>query len=206
MNRGGEKKVIKTWSRRSTVMPEMVGHTHRGAQREEVHPGVRDREHGRPQARRVRADAAVQGAHDEGRQGRGRRRRAGRGAAGAAPREARNGDRSARHREVRPHLGAEGGPGAGPDSRPRRQPRAGDAAVRPQGHRARHREGAALGDRQRAAARTASAATSIACSSTACYANQGPSQKRIRPAPMGRAFRVVKRTAHLTVRVAERAR
>jgi large subunit ribosomal protein L22 len=40
---------------------------------------------------------------------------------------------------------------------------------------------------------------------TACYANQGPSQKRIRPAPMGRAFRVVKRTAHLTVRVAERA-
>jgi large subunit ribosomal protein L22 len=37
-----------------------------------------------------------------------------------------------------------------------------------------------------------------------CYANQGPSMKRIRPAPMGRAFRVVKRTAHLTVEVAER--
>jgi large subunit ribosomal protein L22 len=39
----------------------------------------------------------------------------------------------------------------------------------------------------------------------ACYADQGPSMKRIRPAPMGRAFRVVKRTAHLTVKVAERA-
>ena len=39
---------------------------------------------------------------------------------------------------------------------------------------------------------------------SACYAGQGPSQKRVRPAPMGRAFRVVKRTAHLTVRVAER--
>jgi large subunit ribosomal protein L22 len=39
---------------------------------------------------------------------------------------------------------------------------------------------------------------------SACYANQGPSMKRIRPAPMGRAFRVVKRTAHLTVHVAER--
>src|SRR4051794_36268300 len=39
---------------------------------------------------------------------------------------------------------------------------------------------------------------------SACYADQGPSMKRIRPAPMGRAFRVVKRTAHLTVRVAER--
>jgi len=38
----------------------------------------------------------------------------------------------------------------------------------------------------------------------ACYADQGPSQKRVRPAPMGRAFRVLKRTAHLTVKVAER--
>ena len=27
MNRGGEKKVVKTWSRRSTVIPEFVGHT-----------------------------------------------------------------------------------------------------------------------------------------------------------------------------------
>ncbi len=27
MNRGGDKKVIKTWSRRSTVVPEMIGHT-----------------------------------------------------------------------------------------------------------------------------------------------------------------------------------
>ncbi|MEP0766062.1 MAG: 30S ribosomal protein S19 [Fimbriimonadia bacterium] len=27
MNSAGEKRIIKTWSRRSTVMPEMVGHT-----------------------------------------------------------------------------------------------------------------------------------------------------------------------------------
>jgi small subunit ribosomal protein S19 len=27
MNRASEKKVVKTWSRRSTVIPEMVGHT-----------------------------------------------------------------------------------------------------------------------------------------------------------------------------------
>jgi len=27
MNKKGEKKVIKTWSRRSTIFPEMVGHT-----------------------------------------------------------------------------------------------------------------------------------------------------------------------------------
>jgi large subunit ribosomal protein L22 len=39
---------------------------------------------------------------------------------------------------------------------------------------------------------------------SACYANQGQSMKRVRPAPMGRAYRVVKRTAHLTVKVSER--
>jgi len=27
LNAAGEKKVVKTWSRRSTVVPEMVGHT-----------------------------------------------------------------------------------------------------------------------------------------------------------------------------------
>lgn len=37
-----------------------------------------------------------------------------------------------------------------------------------------------------------------------CYANQGPSLKRIRPAPMGRAFRITRRTSHLTVTVCEK--
>ena len=27
MNDSGDKKVVKTWSRRSTIIPEMVGHT-----------------------------------------------------------------------------------------------------------------------------------------------------------------------------------
>jgi small subunit ribosomal protein S19 len=27
MNRRGDKRVIRTWSRRSTIIPEMVGHT-----------------------------------------------------------------------------------------------------------------------------------------------------------------------------------
>jgi large subunit ribosomal protein L22 len=39
---------------------------------------------------------------------------------------------------------------------------------------------------------------------SSAVANQGPSQKRVRPAPMGRAFRIVKRTTHLTVAVTER--
>jgi len=27
LNQTGQKKVVKTWSRRSTIMPQMVGHT-----------------------------------------------------------------------------------------------------------------------------------------------------------------------------------
>jgi large subunit ribosomal protein L22 len=34
---------------------------------------------------------------------------------------------------------------------------------------------------------------------SACYAGQGPSQKRVRPAPMGRAYRIRKRTNHVTI-------
>src|SRR5688572_12731696 len=123
MNRSNDKKVIKTWSRRSTVVPEMVGHTiavHNGrkfipvyitenmvghklgefaptrlfkghttksdkaaavapadlgcregapatrrAQRAQFHHVLHQRKHVRPPARGVRADAAVQGSHDE---------------------------------------------------------------------------------------------------------------------------------------------
>ena len=38
---------------------------------------------------------------------------------------------------------------------------------------------------------------------SAAYADQGPTQKRVRPAPMGRAYQVLKRTTHVTVCVAE---
>ena len=34
--------------------------------------------------------------------------------------------------------------------------------------------------------------------------NQGPSWKRIRPAPMGRAYRVLKRTSHVHIFLAEK--
>lgn len=27
LNRRGDKRIIKTWSRRSTILPEMIGHT-----------------------------------------------------------------------------------------------------------------------------------------------------------------------------------
>ena len=37
------------------------------------------------------------------------------------------------------------------------------------------------------------------------YANQGPTAKRVRPAPQGRAYRVRKRTSHITIVLDERA-
>ena len=36
------------------------------------------------------------------------------------------------------------------------------------------------------------------------YVNEGPRQKRIRPAPMGRAFRYQRRSAHIVVKLGER--
>lgn len=38
------------------------------------------------------------------------------------------------------------------------------------------------------------------------FVDDGPRQKRIRPAPMGRAYRYQRRTCHITVVVAERPR
>jgi large subunit ribosomal protein L22 len=37
-----------------------------------------------------------------------------------------------------------------------------------------------------------------------CYANNGPSQKRVRPAPMGRAYRYQRRLAHIVIKVTEK--
>jgi large subunit ribosomal protein L22 len=38
---------------------------------------------------------------------------------------------------------------------------------------------------------------------TEAYVNEGPRQKRIRPAPMGRAYRYQRRTAHIALTVAD---
>jgi large subunit ribosomal protein L22 len=39
---------------------------------------------------------------------------------------------------------------------------------------------------------------------TVAYVNEGPRQKRIRPAPMGRAYRYQRRMAHIVVKVGEK--
>ena len=118
MNRGGEKKVIKTWSRRSTVVPEMVGHTIAVHNGREVHPGLRHREHGRAQARAsLRRRGTFKGHTTKSDKAAAvpRRPAAGGGAEGGC----RNGESTAHAtakyvRDVRP----EGGSRARSDSRP----------------------------------------------------------------------------------------
>src|SRR5437763_7183876 len=41
---------------------------------------------------------------------------------------------------------------------------------------------------------------------TEAYVNEGPRMKRIRPAPMGRAYRYQRRMAHIVVKVGNRAK
>ena len=36
------------------------------------------------------------------------------------------------------------------------------------------------------------------------YVNEGPRQKRIRPAPMGRAYRYQRRSSHIVIKLAEK--
>ena len=61
LNAANEKKVLKTWSRPSTIFPQMVGHTIA------VHDGRKHyRRYGRTSSRRIRADQNVQRSRGQG--------------------------------------------------------------------------------------------------------------------------------------------
>ena len=217
MNRAADKKIIKTWSRRSTVIPEMVGHTlavHNGRKFIPVYvtenmvghklgefaPTRLFKGHTTKVAERAAAAAA-----------RRRRRRPGRPAA---------------------RRGAAAGRAAGAVMMRRRiQAQATARYVRTSAQKAGlvlelirgkdvNRALATLKFTRKSVAEDIAKVLRSAIANaqqkdgfsgdvdrlfvSACYANQGPSAKRVRPAPMGRAFRVLKRTAHLTVHVSER--
>ena len=92
LNARNEKKVVKTWSRRSTIRAGDDRPHDRRAQRQEIYSGVRHRADDRAQARRIRADAHVQRPRGEGGARERRRGVAGRrpaGGAGSRPEAAR---------------------------------------------------------------------------------------------------------------------
>ena len=108
-----------------------------------------------------------------------------------------------RNSEIRPHLRPEGGTGARLDSRQGHQPRAVGLQF---SKKAVARDVAKV---LRSAVANAQQQDSFGGDVerlfvSKAHADNGPSMKRVRPAPMGRAFRIVKRTTHLTVEVTER--
>ena len=60
MNAAGDKSVIKTWSRRSTIFPSFVGHTIAVHDGRKPCTGVCDRRYGWTQTRRVRCNKNIQ--------------------------------------------------------------------------------------------------------------------------------------------------
>ena len=60
MNAAGEKNVIKTWSRRSTIYPDMIGHTIAVYDGRKARACIYHRRHGRPQTGRICTDKNLQ--------------------------------------------------------------------------------------------------------------------------------------------------
>ena len=191
------------------IIPAMLGHTiavHDG--RKHV-PVFVDRGHGRPQARRVRADADLQGPH----QGRPQ------GEAAVATRH-----------EARAHAHApattdqhDKSKGIAMEARaqaryvrvtPMKARRVVDlirglnaaeaqavSAVRAAGGQRAGRQGAGQRHRQRRRTTTRLDARGLVVS--AAYVDEGPTMKRFRPRAQGRAYRIRKRTSHITVIVSD---
>ncbi len=70
-------------------------------------------------------------------------------------------------------------------------------------HREKSRKSFKSGGCQRDA-RSRRTSTSTNFSSRRRFINEGPRLKRIRPAPMGRAYRYQRRTSHITIELGER--
>ena len=190
LNTANEKRVIKTWSRRSTIIPDMVGHTiavHDGRKHVPVYitesmvghklgefaPTRTFRFHA---GQEKRQEAARDGSAPRPTSARARR-------AGAAVRCACRRTRSA--------SGARSDPGQGRRSRPTRSSSS-PSATRPT------RCGKVLGS----AVANAEHNDEIVADElyvSACFADEGPTLKRWRPRARGRATRIRKRTCHITV-------
>ena len=181
--RPNDKRVIKTWSRRSTIIPEMVGPHHRSARRPQARARVRHRVDGRPQARRVRPDPDLPrscGSRESGE-------------------EAMKVHAHARHHPpvaVQGAAGARPGPGSprrGGAPRARASPTAGRPTRSPK-----------CSIRRWPTLRTTHALDADELIVAEAFADEGPTLKRWRPRARGRATRIRKRTSHITIVVGDR--
>ena len=189
MNEKNEKKVIRTWSRRSTIRAGLHRPHDRGAQRQEVYPRVRNGEHGRPQARRVLSYPYLQGARGEdgGEEVDGASSRA-----QAARAEARYVRISAQKARLVVDL--------------IRGQQAGKAITI---LRSTNKRIAPMVEKvlRSAIANAENKNNDVDVDRlfvSEAYVNEGPRMKRIRPAPMGRAYRYQRRISHIVVAVSEK--
>src|SRR4029450_3874107 len=135
MNESGQKQMLKTWSRASTIFPEMVGHTiavHDGRKHVPVYISEAMVGHKLGEVAPTRTFRIH----------RSQERATGGG-------EPRYGSQSAG--SVRPRDAVQGAPDRGPHPRPARRGGAPHPAVHPAGGRAAGAQGARLGHRQRRA-------------------------------------------------------
>ena len=198
MNRGSEKKVIKTWSRRSTVIPEMVGHTlavHNGKKFIPVYVTENMVGHKLGEFAPTRH---LQRPHDEGRRAAAaaaarrapaRRAAAGRRRGEAAKREGRGLAMIEAHATARYIRTSAQKAGLVLDLIRGKDVNRALATLK----FARKSVADDISKLLRSAIANAQQKDGFSGDVdrlfvSACYANQGPSQKRVRPAPMGRAF------------------
>src|SRR6266571_6963945 len=169
-----------------------------GAQREQVHPGVHHREHGGPQARGVRGDAAVPRALGQGLGTGTRGRRSGRrrGAEGVAM-EARAIQRTVRQSARKMRLVID-------QIRGRAVPEAyailrfSKKLAAKQIHKVLK---SAVANAQQQAARQNAAFDADRLRVRHAVVNEGSTLKRFTAAAMGRATPILKRTSHVEIRV-----
>ena len=193
LNTAGEKKVIKTWSRRSTIIPEMVGHTiavHDGRKHVPVYVTESMVGHKLGEFAPTRTFRFHAGQESGGR------------AAMTRPEDQRGrhqGRRAHRHasrRPLRADVGVKVARGARPHPRHGRRPA--DDVLR------FSERDAAIVVRKCLASAVANAQNNDAQDPeelyvSACFADEGPTLKRFRPRARGRATRIRKRTCHITV-------
>ena len=187
MNTSGSKQMVRTWSRTSTVFPEMVGHTIA------VHDG------------RKHVPVFISEQMVGHKLGEFAPTRHFRGHAGDSKTQVKNGDRGARRRrpgsgEVRARLAAQGASRRGSHPRAQRARGAHDPRV----HAARRRR--EVEKVLRSAVANAESNPNLHWNGdelfvSAVFVDEGPTIKRWRARARGRVNRILKRTCHITIKV-----